>query len=114
MCLDKHPNCSYKKNMGDLKWIRNGILFVCHAEKRGLNLRKHGIDLIRARVVFEDPFSFSFFDEAHSEREERYGVIGKADNEILLCVIHTFRGETVRLISARKANNKEANQYAER
>lgn len=80
-------------NMDDLKWMRNGTVFACHAHKRALNLRKHGIDLIRASAVFDDPFSFSFFDADHSDREERYGIVGRADNEVLVCVFTHCAGK---------------------
>lgn len=54
----------------------------------------------------------------HLEDEERYILIGKSKNEILLTVVHTFRDsegkEMVRLISARKATQKENKAYQKR
>lgn len=97
-----------------MQWTRHGIVFACDKKKRLLNLRTHDVDFIRASSAFSDPFSVSDFDARHSVGEERYGLIGKTENETLLFVVYTLRGETVRLISARKANQKEAKIYAER
>lgn len=94
--------------------MRNGIVFACHAHKRVMNVRKHGIDLIRASSVFDDPRARSFFDADHSDREERYAIVGSMDTGVLVYVVHTLRGETIRLISARKATRKEAEYYAGR
>lgn len=112
--IDSPKNCSYKKTIDDLTWMRNGTLFACHAHKRALNARKPGIDLIRASSVFEDPCAFSFFDAAHSDREERCAIIGRMDTEVLVYAVYTLRGDTIRLISARKATRKEAEDYAGR
>lgn len=104
----------YIRGMNDMQWTRQGIVFACDKEKRLLNLRKHDVDFFRASSAFSDPFSVSDFDARHSAGEERYALIGKTENETLLFIVYTLRGETVRLISARRANQKEAKIYAER
>jgi uncharacterized protein len=45
------------------------------------------------------------------EREERYVTLGHDPGGQLLVVIYTWRGERIRLISARKATGKERRQY---
>jgi len=83
------------------------------------NLRKHGVSFERAARIFRDPFAISIYDDEHSEEEDRWITIGAAENEVLLVVAHTFRGvdaqsSLIRIISARKADRDEAQQYRER
>lgn len=83
------------------------------------NLQKHGVSFERAARIFLDPFAISIFDEHHSESEDRWITIGSETNEVLLVVIHTFRdvdinSAIVRIISARKADREEAQQYHDR
>ena len=82
------------------------------------NLRKHRVSFDRAAEVFLDPVAISIFDEEHSEREERWVSIGKDKRGSVLILVHTFlevsAGECkIRIISARKANKREAMQYEE-
>ena len=46
-------------------------------------------------------------DPDHSEDEERYIIVGVSNRGRLLMVSHTERGDTIRLISARKLTPKE-------
>jgi uncharacterized DUF497 family protein len=83
------------------------------------NLKKHGISFERAARIFLDPFAISIFDEHHSESEDRWITIGSDTNKVLLVVVHTFRDvdagtAILRIISARKADKEEAQQYHER
>ena len=52
-------------------------------------------------------------DEEHSDDEERYISIGMSNKSHLLMVAHTERGQTVRIISARKATKNEETFYQE-
>jgi hypothetical protein len=49
----------------------------------------------------------------HSDKEERLILIGNSARNRLLVVVHTERGENIRIISARKATKKERKQYEE-
>ena len=84
------------------------------------NAREHGISFERAATVFLDPRAMSIFDDEHSEEEERWITLGLDRAGVLLVVSHTFRKETedgrevcakIRLISARRADRREAAQY---
>lgn len=79
-------------------------------EKAAANLRKHGVDFADAALALEDELAFSMRDIS-SEREERYVALGHDPSGQLLVVIYTWRGERIRLISARKATGKERRQY---
>lgn len=83
------------------------------------NLKKHGVSFERAAKVFLDPFAISIYDEGHSDMEDRWITIGSEENEVLLVIIHTFRNveensAIIRIVSARKAEKEEAQQYHER
>ena len=78
-------------------------------EKNKINKRKHGISFETAAEVFLDENRIDDYDEIHSNFEERIKVIGMVGE--ILTVIYTERGESYRIISARKANKKERNDY---
>ena len=77
--------------------------------KAELNFKKHGIRFKIAARVFLDEKRFEDYDELHSDDEDRWKVVGKVRN--VLVVIYTERGEKYRLISARNANKRERSKY---
>ena len=81
--------------------------------KAAANLRKHGIPFEEAETVFYDEFAVQFFDESHSEQEDRFILLGMSSLANLLIVCHCERegGDVVRIISARKATPTEARYY---
>ena len=90
--------------------------FAWDVAKAAANRLKHQVSFELASTVFGDPLALSRYDEEHSEDEERWVMLGQAENATLLIVIHTFEplSETearVRIISARKANAHERAQY---
>lgn len=81
-------------------------------EKNRINLRKHGIDFETAALVFQDDNRLEFFDTNHSDEEDRYITIGMIDKVMcIIMVVYTEREQAVRLISARKATQKERSVY---
>lgn len=89
------------------------IRFEWDAIKATLNKRKHGISFEEAQTVFYDEFAVQFFDEVNSESEDRFLMLGFSDEARLLIVCHCERdqGNTIRIISARKATKNEASFY---
>ena len=71
-------------------------------EKAANNRRKHGIDFDEAMEVF---YSVSFLRRSDRNMEERWIAIGKSEGRII-AVVFTWRGETLRIISARRARPK--------
>ena len=57
-----------------------------------------------AAKAFNDPTAVIIYDEDHSTTEERYNLIGAVEGGILF-IVYTMRDETIRMISARPANN---------
>ncbi len=73
------------------------------------NLDKHGVDFAGAVTVFEDLNAITITED--HEDEERFITLGLDGLGRLLVVVYCYRGEIVRIISARKATKREANQY---
>ena len=86
--------------------------FTWDETKRRLNLKKHGIDFVRAFQVFADPASVHDEDTTERYAEQRFRAIGVASGS-LLTVIYTEPGELTRIISARNATKREKKFYAE-
>jgi uncharacterized DUF497 family protein len=75
------------------------------------NYRKHGVRFADAVAAMEDDNAISVRDE--SEDEERWVSIGMDALARLTVVVHTWRRENIRLISARLATPSESRQYEE-
>jgi uncharacterized DUF497 family protein len=77
------------------------------------NESKHGVTFEEAMTVFADPLAVIFDDEEHSDEEPREIIVGHSAKGRLLLVSFTERGETVRIISARRATKRERKDYEE-
>jgi len=85
--------------------------FEWDADKATRNLRKHGVHFSVAARALLDPGRIEMYDGREDYGEVRWAVIGYA-HPALLYVVYTVRSEnTHRLISARKANEREKRQY---
>ena len=89
------------------------LLFEWDPKKARLNIKIHGISFDEASTAFRDPLSRTIDDPLHSEGEERLVLIGHSIRGRLLVVIHTERGDRIRIISARLATGKERLRYEE-
>jgi hypothetical protein len=81
--------------------------------KAKANFLKHGIRFSDAEGVLHDPMALTCEDE-RSEGERRFISIGLDHLTRVVVVVFMPRGESARLISARRASRKERNQYAQR
>ena len=88
-----------------------GLHFEWDTNKARFNLAKHSISFEEASTVFGDINSITITDPAHSVSEERYVILGQSYKGKLMVVVHTERGENIRIISARAANRKERKTY---
>jgi uncharacterized DUF497 family protein len=79
--------------------------------KAGLNFLKHGVRLPEAIPVFDDPYAITIKDDESSPTEQRFVTIGMGAMGRLLVVVYTWRGENIRIISARLAEPHERNEY---
>ena len=78
--------------------------------KAAANLKKHQVSFAEAKSIFYDEYAVQFFEKEHSTDEERFIMLGMSSGAKLLIVCHCERedGTTVRIISARKATNRES------
>jgi uncharacterized DUF497 family protein len=75
------------------------------------NIRKHRLTFEEAVTAFSDYLSLTVPDPWHSHSEHRFVLIGHSNKNKLLVVVHTERGEKVRIISARQATRHERRYY---
>ena len=80
--------------------------------KARLNARKHGVALGDAVAVLEDETALTMRDP-FPEDEERWITLGLDAFSRVLVVVYTWRGERLRLISARNATPRERRRYEE-
>lgn len=91
--------------------------FVWDYHKAEINLKKHNVSFEEAKTVFYDENGLLIADPDHSDIEEdRFILLGKSSKLHLLVVCHCYRenDETIRIISARKAESTEKKQYKEK
>ena len=93
-------NVTYE--LGDLK-------FEWDSEKAEKNFKKHKVKFQNAVLAFFDEYRLEYYDETHSDDEERFRIIGKVKE--VLVVIYTEREDKNRIISARPANKYEREDY---
>ena len=74
------------------------------------NVNKHAVSFVLAQLVFADEFRIEELDNLVSYGEERWKVVGLAKST-LYTVIYTQRGDSFRIISARKATRHEQQDY---
>jgi uncharacterized DUF497 family protein len=83
--------------------------------KNNENIVKHGISFEDARSVFADPMAITRYDIR--SMEARWQIMGHLGPTIVILVAYTIRnidsGETVRIISARRATATERRLYEE-
>jgi len=78
--------------------------------KAATNYRKHGIRFSDAESVLFDPMALTR-EDMDAEGEQRFISIGVDATGRVLVVVFTYRGEEIRLISARPAAAKERECY---
>lgn len=89
------------------------MYFEWDNEKNNSNIQKHGISFEEASVIFERPV-LDEIDNRFYYGETRERSIGELSNGICLFVVYTERDEdTIRIISARRADSIETERYYE-
>ncbi|MBR1558668.1 MAG: BrnT family toxin [Clostridia bacterium] len=91
------------------------LTFEWDENKNAINKVKHRVSFEEAETVFYDENAVMIPDPEHSEYEERFILLGFSAMARLLLVCHCYRSRdnVIRIISARKANAREARQYDE-
>lgn len=85
--------------------------FEWDSDKASRNLKKHRVSFTEAVSVFYDENAILIPDPDHSDLEERFLLLGMSEKTQLLVVVHCERNQNIRIISARRATQREATQY---
>ena len=78
--------------------------------KANANRANHGVSFPDAEVVLYDPNGITREDDS-AEGEQRFVTVGLDALARMLVVVYTYRGDTIRMISARKATRNEVRTY---
>jgi len=91
------------------------MIFEWDEDKAKKNFAKHKVTFEEAQTVFYDENALLLADEKHSDDEERFILMGMSSmmNTLLVCFCErgSEKEEVIRIISSRKANKKETEQY---
>ena len=89
--------------------------FEWNETKSILNIKNHQISFEEAKEVFEDPMHISKLDHRFDYFEERWITLGSTNQHKVIVVANMFFDENgeeiIRIISARRANQKERTFY---
>jgi len=94
------------------------MIFEWDENKAKINYTKHKVTFEEAQTVFYDENALLLADEKHSNEEDRFILMGMSSmmNTLLVCFCErsSNNNEIIRIISSRKANKKEIEQYRKR
>lgn len=82
-------------------------------EKAASNIGKHGVRFAEAALVFEDPAAITATDDESDPSERRFVTLGVDAAGRIPVVVYTWCGDDMRLISARRAEPHEREEYHE-
>ncbi|WP_044206267.1 BrnT family toxin [Coleofasciculus chthonoplastes] len=89
------------------------LIFEWDNEKNRINQEKHKVSFEEAKSVFYDDNAIQFWDEEHSDIEDRFLLLGRSYRMRILLIVHCYREQesVIRIISARKATKNESKFY---
>jgi uncharacterized DUF497 family protein len=91
----------------------SSLRFEWDEKKNAADRRKHGVSFAEAKTAFLDEDARVIPDPEHSDQEKRFVLLGLSISVRVLVVCHCYRedGDVIRIISARKADRDEIEQY---
>ena len=94
----------------------NDLKFTWNKNKNALNQKKHKVSFEEAKTVFYDDNARLIHDPDHSDKEDRYILLGLSAKLRLIIVVHSYKEdeEIIRIITARKATKNETKYYIQR
>ena len=92
------------------------LRFEWDERKNASNQQKHGVSFEEGQTVFSDEHALLIGDPDHSDREDRFILLGLSSALRTLVVCHCYREResVIRIISARKADRSERSEYNRR
>ena len=89
------------------------MAFEWDISKAEAYFRKHGVRFSEAVPLFEDDFAMTIEDAESDSEELRFVSLGTGAKNRILVVVYCYRGDKIRIISARLAEPYEREQYQE-
>lgn len=86
------------------------MIFEWDEAKSEACVRERRFNFAYAARAFFDPNRITHADTRRNYGEDRYQLMGKIDGRVFV-VVYTFRLDAIRIISARKANQREVTDY---
>ncbi|MFZ0960267.1 MAG: BrnT family toxin [Terriglobia bacterium] len=87
------------------------MAIVWDRTKARKNVAKHGVRFADAVLVLDDPYAITLADNESEPAEARWVTLGADAQGRVLVVVYIYRGEDIRLISARPAEPRELKEY---
>jgi len=87
--------------------------FEWDLQKAEASFKKYGVRFSEAEPVFEDDYAITIADDESDPDEQRLVSMGTGVKGRVLVVVYCYRGENIRIISARLAEAQERSQYEE-
>jgi len=87
--------------------------FEWDENKNAINIRNHKIDFVDVPGVFKGGILIDY-DDRNDYGEDRWIGMGLLHNIVVVVVFTEPRKDTIRIISARKANRNEQEKYYEK
>ena len=90
------------------------LIFEWDSKKDFSNQKKHKVSFDEAKTVFSDQFARLIIDPDHFDEEDRFILLGTSIHSKQLVVCHCIStNDSIRIISARKAEKQERKIYEE-
>ncbi|AFY62779.1 BrnT family toxin [Synechococcus sp. PCC 6312] len=86
------------------------VKFEWDEAKAQSNLFKHGLSFEDATAVFFQEDAIDVSDNRYGEQRWQRFLYQSGE---LICIVWTWRGEVVRIISVRRANQRERNKFSQ-
>lgn len=94
-----------------MKILKNPLYFEWDNGNSNKNLIKHNVTNYECEEVFLDLNKLILKDLIHSQKENRYLIIGNTKKNRVLFIVFTIRNSFIRVISARDINKQEYKLY---
>jgi len=91
--------------------FKKPLSFIWDKGNKDKNWIKHKIKNTECEEVFFDPNKKINKDQIHSQKEERFILLGQTKKQKTLFLVFTIRHQKIRIISARVINRKEKKLY---
>ena len=88
----------------------SAMKFAWDEAKNAACFEQRGFNFMYATRIFIDPRRILHSDTRRSYGEERYQLLGMIEQRLFV-VVYTIRHDAIRIISARKANQREVREY---